>query len=150
MAAEARHASRILALQTHTAAEHLAGASLRFRRFIDAQLQIYAGCASDECAYLYAAVALDLPRRGLYALGGGASALARSLTDSIRHSGGRVRFDATALRLAFDADGRVAGVDLLSGETSAPRAPSSAISPSGTPTANSSARRARPAACASV
>ncbi|HZH89471.1 MAG TPA: NAD(P)/FAD-dependent oxidoreductase [Pyrinomonadaceae bacterium] len=117
MAAEARQASRILALQTHTAAEHLAGASLRFRRFIDAQLQIYAGCASDECAYLYAAVALDLPRRGLYALGGGASALARSLTDSIKQSGGRVRFDATALRLAFDADGRAAGVDLLSGES---------------------------------
>jgi len=117
LAAEARLASRILALQTHTAAQHLADASARFRRFVDAQLQIYAGCASDECAYLYAAVALDLPRRGLYALRGGASALARALTDSIKHSGGRVRFDTTALRLAFDADGRAAGVDLLSGET---------------------------------
>ncbi|HEV2881183.1 MAG TPA: NAD(P)/FAD-dependent oxidoreductase [Pyrinomonadaceae bacterium] len=117
MATEARHASRVLALQTHTAAEHLAAASTRFRRFIDAQLQIYAGCASDECAYLYAAVALDLPRRGLYALRGGASALARALTDSIKLSGGRIRFDTTALRLAFDADGRAAGVDLLSGET---------------------------------
>ncbi|HEX8128085.1 MAG TPA: FAD-dependent oxidoreductase [Pyrinomonadaceae bacterium] len=117
LAAEVRHASRILALQTQTAAAHLAAASLRFRRFVDAQLQIYAGCASEECAYLYAAVALDLPRRGLYALGGGAGALARALTDSIKHSGGRVRFDTTALRLAFDADGRVAGVDLLSGES---------------------------------
>jgi C-3',4' desaturase CrtD len=117
MAAEARHASRILALQTHTAAEHLRGASTRLRRFVDAQLQIYAGCASDECAYLYAAVALDLPRRGLYALRGGAAALARSLTDSIKQSGGRVRFDTTALRLAFDAGGRVAGVELLSGES---------------------------------
>ncbi|HEY1404363.1 MAG TPA: hypothetical protein VGB05_09575, partial [Pyrinomonadaceae bacterium] len=100
-----------------TAAEHLAAASLRFRRFIDAQLQIYAGCASDECAYLTAAVALNLPRRGLYALRGGATSLARALTDSITRSGGRVRFDTTALRLAFDADGRVAGVDLLSGES---------------------------------
>lgn len=117
VAAEARHASRILALQTHTAAEHLDGTSLRFRRFVDAQLQIYAGCASDQCAYLYAAVGLNLPLRGLYALHGGASALARSLTDSIKHSGGRVRFDTTALRLAFDAEGRVAGVDLLSGES---------------------------------
>ncbi|HEX8635443.1 MAG TPA: NAD(P)/FAD-dependent oxidoreductase [Pyrinomonadaceae bacterium] len=117
LAAEARHASRILALQTHTTAAHLAAASPRFRRFVDAQLQIYAGCASDECAYLYAAVALDLPRRGLYALRGGASALARALEDSIKLSGGRVRFDTTALRLAFDAGGRVAGVELLSGES---------------------------------
>ncbi len=117
LAAEARHASRILALQTHTVAAHLAGTSARFRRFIDAQLQIYAGCASDECAYLHAAVALNLPLRGLYALRGGAAALARALTESIKLSGGRVRFDTTALRLAFDATGRVAGVDLLSGET---------------------------------
>jgi C-3',4' desaturase CrtD len=116
-AAEARHASRILAMQTHTAAEHLAGASPRFRRFIDAQLQIYTGCASDECAYLYAAIALNLPQRGLYALRGGAAALARSLTDSIKRSGGRVRFDTSVLRLAFDANGRAAGVDLLSGES---------------------------------
>lgn len=117
LAAEARHASRVLALQTHTAGEHLTATSTRFRRFIDAQLQIYAGCASDECAYLYAAVALNLPRRGLYALSGGASTLARALTDSIKLSGGRIRFDTTALRLAFDADGRAIGVDLLSGET---------------------------------
>jgi C-3',4' desaturase CrtD len=117
LAAEARHAPRVLALQTHTAAAHLAHTSARFRRFVDAQLQIYAGCASDECAYLFAAVALDLPRRGLYGLAGGASALARTLADSVKHSGGRVRFDTTALRLAFDPDGRVAGVELLSGET---------------------------------
>lgn len=118
LATDARLASRILAAQQHTAAEHLTGASLRFRRFIDAQLQIFAGCASDECAYLYAAVALDLPRRGLYSLGGGASALTRALTDSIKQSGGTVRFDTTALRLAFEEGGRVAtGVTLLSGET---------------------------------
>ena len=117
LAAEPRHASRLLALQTHTAAEHLAAASTRFRRFIDAQLQMYANCASDECAYLYAAIALDLPHRGLYALRGGASALARALTEAIKLSGGRVRFDTTALRLAFDAGGRAVGVDLLSGES---------------------------------
>ncbi|HYP02078.1 MAG TPA: NAD(P)/FAD-dependent oxidoreductase [Pyrinomonadaceae bacterium] len=118
LATEARLASRVLASQQHTAAEHLAGASLRFRRFIDAQLQIFAGCASDECAYLYAAVALDLPHRGLYALGGGASALTHALTESIKQSGGTVRFDTTALRLAFDANAsRAVGVTLLNGET---------------------------------
>ncbi|HEV2799773.1 MAG TPA: NAD(P)/FAD-dependent oxidoreductase [Pyrinomonadaceae bacterium] len=117
LAAEPRHAARILALQTQTTAQHLADTSTRFRRFIDAQLQIYAACTSDECAYLYAAMALDLPRRGLYSLRGGARALTRALTDSIRQSGGRVRFDTTALRLAFDSSGRIMGVDLLSGET---------------------------------
>lgn len=117
MATEARHASRVLALQQHTAAQHLAHTSHRFRRFIDAQLQIFAGCASNECAYLYAVVALDLPRRGMYALPGGASAIAHALTDSIKRSGGRVRFDTTALRLAFDESGRAVGVTLLNGET---------------------------------
>ena len=117
MAMEARHASRVLALQQHMAAQHLANASHRFRRFIDAQLQIFAGCASDECAYLYAAVALDLPRRGMYALRGGASAIAHALTDSIKQSGGTVRFDTTALRLTFDESGRASAVMLLSGET---------------------------------
>jgi phytoene dehydrogenase-like protein len=117
LASEARHASRILALQQHTAAQHLVGASPRFRRFIDAQLQMFAGCASDECAYLYAAVALNLPRRGLYSIRGGASALAGALTISIKQSGGTLRFDTTALRLAFDAGGRANGVTLLNGET---------------------------------
>jgi prolycopene isomerase len=117
MAMEGRYAARILTLQQHTAAQHLTGTSPRFRRFIDAQLQIFAGCASDECAYLYAAVALDLPRRGLYALRGGASALTDALTDSIKRSGGRIRFDTTALRLAFDKGGCATGVTLLNGET---------------------------------
>ncbi|HEV7904223.1 MAG TPA: NAD(P)/FAD-dependent oxidoreductase [Pyrinomonadaceae bacterium] len=118
LATEARHASRILALQEHTVAQHLAGASPRFRRFVDAQLQMFAGCASGECAYLYAAVALNLSRRGLYAIRGGASALARALTSSIKQNGGTLRFDTTALRLAFDAGGgRTNGVTLLNGET---------------------------------
>lgn len=117
MASEARHASRVLASQQHTAAQHLADASPRFRRFIDAQLQMFAGCASDECAYLYAAVALNVARRGLYSIRGGASALTSALTDSIRQSGGTLRFDTTALRLAFDARGRAVGVTLLNGET---------------------------------
>lgn len=117
VASEARHASRILASQQDTAARHLSGASPRFRRFVDAQLQMFAGCASDECAYLYAAVALNLPRRGLYSIRGGASALTRALTDSIKDNGGTLRFDTTALRLAFDSGGRATGVTLLNGET---------------------------------
>lgn len=117
IAAEARHAPRVLALQQHTAAQHLVGASPRFRRFVDAQLQMFAGCASEECAYLSAAVALNLPRRGLYSIRGGASALVDSLTSSIKQNGGTLRFDTTALRLAFDPGSRPTGVTLLNGET---------------------------------
>ncbi|HVF55313.1 MAG TPA: NAD(P)/FAD-dependent oxidoreductase [Pyrinomonadaceae bacterium] len=116
IAREARISSRVLARMNQTAAEHLQQTSTRFRRFVDVQLQIFAQVPSDECAYLYAAVALMQPRRGMYAIGGGASSLIDALVDSIKLSGGTVRFDSTVLRLVYDAGGRAAGVDLLSGE----------------------------------
>lgn len=113
---EARIASRVLGAMNRTAADYLEGTSTRFRRFIDVQLQIFAQCASRECAYLYAAVALMLPRAGMYSMRGGAQALADSLVEAIRKSGGSVRLNTTVLRLAYDAGGQVKGVDLLSGE----------------------------------
>jgi C-3',4' desaturase CrtD len=116
LAKQARAAPKILAAMNHTAERHLAGASARFRLFVDAQLRLFSQDAADSCAYLYAAVALSQARRGLYALRGGGRALADSLADSIKKSGGAVRLNATALRLVFDARGRAAGVDLLSGE----------------------------------
>ena len=81
-----------------------------------AQLQIFAQGASDDCAYLYACVALTLPLRGMYAMRGGAQSLANALVAAIKKSGGTVRLNTTALRLAFDERGRAAGVELLSGE----------------------------------
>ena len=116
LASEPRLAPRVLASMLHTAAQHLRQTSDRFRRFIDAQLQIFGLRPSGECAFLYAAIALAQPLRGMYAIRGGAQALAGALTESIRRSGGAVRFDSTALRLAFDAGGAVRGIDLLSGE----------------------------------
>src|ERR1051325_2578397 len=115
--AEARIASRVLGAMNRTTDEYLAGTSARFRRFIDVQLQIFAQRASQECAYLYAAVALMLPRAGMYSMRGGAQALADALVEAIRQSGGTVRLNTTVLRLAHDAVGRARGVDLLSGET---------------------------------
>lgn len=114
---EARLSSTILARAGETAAPRLANTSARFRRFVDAQLQIFAQVPSDECAYLYAAVALAQPLRGMYAIAGGAQALADTLADALKRSGGTIRLNATALRLAFDSRGRAAGVELLSGET---------------------------------
>lgn len=116
-AAEPRLAPRVLAARADAAAKHLEGTSARFRHFIDAQLQLYAQTPSDSCAYLYAAVALTEPLRGMHALRGGGRALADALAESIKKSGGTVRLDTTALKLAFDASGRAAGVTLLSGET---------------------------------
>jgi C-3',4' desaturase CrtD len=114
---EARIAPRILSAMTHTAAQHLTRTSTRFRRFIDAQLQIFAQCDSASCAYLYAAIALTIPRRGMYSLRGGAAALTHALLEAIKRSGGTVRLNTTALRLSYDRSGRATGVDLLSGET---------------------------------
>ncbi|HEY0379193.1 MAG TPA: NAD(P)/FAD-dependent oxidoreductase [Pyrinomonadaceae bacterium] len=113
---EIRVARRVLTGLKQTAAPHLARASHRFRRFVDVQLQIFGQRDSSECAYLYAAVALMMPRWGMYAIRGGASGLADRLTESLKRSGGTVRFNAPVLRLAYDAAGRAAGVDLLSGE----------------------------------
>ncbi|MCA1593423.1 MAG: NAD(P)/FAD-dependent oxidoreductase [Acidobacteria bacterium] len=116
IASEPRLSSRILACMNQTAAQHLSGASTRFRRFVDVQLQIFAQCPSESCAYPYAAIALTLPLRGMYAMRGGASALVEALVESIRRSGGTIRFDTPVLRLAYDSGGRATGVDLLSGE----------------------------------
>ena len=116
-ATEPRLFTRILAAREETAAPHLSHASSRFRRFVDAQLQIYAQAPSEECSYLYAALALAQPYRGMYAIEGGAQARADALAESVRRCGGRLRLDSTALRVAIDARGRAIGVDLISGES---------------------------------
>jgi phytoene dehydrogenase-like protein len=115
-ASDPRAYRRLTAARAETVAEHLAGTSRRFRAFLDAQLRAFALAPADECSYPFAASALTAPLRGLYSLRGGAPALADALTDSIKRSGGAVRFDAPVLRLAYDAAGRAVGVDLLSGE----------------------------------
>jgi phytoene dehydrogenase-like protein len=111
-----RAAPRILSAMRHTAGDRLAGTSARFRSFIDAQLQLFAATPAGVCSYLYAAVALTEPLRGLYALGGGGQLLADRLAELISGSGGVIRLNSTALRLVFDSAGRAAGIDLLSGE----------------------------------
>ncbi|MCU1265318.1 MAG: hypothetical protein JWM21_1636 [Acidobacteria bacterium] len=112
-----RTAARLRSLASDTTAQHLAGVSLRFRRFIDAQLQTFAQSSADDCAYLYACAVLALRTRGLFEMRGGGAALAATLAASIRKSGGTIRLNTPALRLAYDSEGRAAGVHLLSGET---------------------------------
>lgn len=54
----------------------------------------------------------------LYSIEGGPASVAERLAESIKKSGGTLRLNSPALRLAYDQTGqRAIGVDLLSGET---------------------------------
>ncbi|MCA1815633.1 MAG: FAD-dependent oxidoreductase [Acidobacteria bacterium] len=107
----------LAAARGQTVAGRLEGAPARFRRFVDAQLQLFALCAGEECSVATAAEVFAHARRAHYAIEGGAAALADALVESVRRSGGTVRFDTTALRLAEPAHLSATGVVLLSGET---------------------------------
>jgi phytoene dehydrogenase-like protein len=101
----------------HTATNtHFADCSLRFRRFIDVQLQTLTQCTSDRLSLAAAARALMLPRRGIWTIQGGAQALADALAESFKKCGGTMRMNAPVLRLAYGSDGQPMGVDLLTGE----------------------------------
>ncbi len=114
---EGRVAAEIWSSIQQTTADRLDGVSARFRSFIDVQLQALAQAASAEVAYLYAALTLTAPLEGMFAIHGGAEALANSLMESIKRSGGKVRLDTPVLRLSYDSRGQAQGLDLLSGET---------------------------------
>lgn len=114
---EGRLGAEILKSSQQSVLEHLEGLPLRFRRFIDVQLQALAQGSSAQVPYLRAALSLGGPRAGMFAVRGGASALANRLADSIKKSGGRIRLDTPVLRLAYNSSGAAIGVDLLSGET---------------------------------
>ena len=107
-------------LDQATANQHLASlmtdCSTRFGRFIDVQLQTFTQTASGQCQLERAALALTTPRRGMWAIRGGAQALADVLAASLKQSGGSLRLNAPVLRLAYGSDGLPVGVDLLSGE----------------------------------
>src|SRR2546423_12952228 len=94
---------------------YLQNCSLRFRSFVDAQLQAFLQCSTDTCSLESAADILN-PRRGFWSIEGGAQRLADALAESIKQSGGTVRLNAPVLRLAYGSDGQPTGVDLLNGE----------------------------------
>jgi len=94
---------------------NLAHLSLRFRRFIEVQLQTLLQCASDECSNQMAAAALDV-RRKFWSIEGGAQSLIDTLLHSFKRSGGKLRLDSPVLRLAYGSDALPIGVDLLNGE----------------------------------
>ena len=109
-------AGRLFNARNHATLDYLEGTSFRFRRFIDAQLQVLVQANMHECQFLYSSLALNVLRRGNFWIRGGAPALAQKLTESITASGGKIRFDTPVLRLAYNSSGCAIGVDLLSGE----------------------------------
>jgi phytoene dehydrogenase-like protein len=102
---------------TEPVSAFLINTSLRFRQFIDAQLQLLTQSTSEVCNFELAALALTTARRSSFSIKGGAAALANSLADAIKQHGGRIRLNSPVLRLAYDSAADVRGVDLLTGET---------------------------------
>lgn len=99
-----------------SAGDQLSATSLRFQRFIDVQLQTLIQRTSADCSLAEAATALKVPLNGMFAIRGGAQALGDVLASSFKEHGGTLRLNSAVLRLAYQADGSVTGVDLLSGE----------------------------------
>lgn len=75
-----------------TARSRLRGHPNRLRLFVDGQLLISAQMESDRANALYAASALDLPRRGAGHLEGGMGRMADVLVQAVRANGGLVHF----------------------------------------------------------
>jgi phytoene dehydrogenase-like protein len=101
--------------QKQPLASSLKECSIRFRSFIDAQLQMFGQSSSDECPLNAAADILD-PRRTFWSIHGGAQRLADSLVEAFKRNGGALRLNAAVLRFAYGSDGSPTGVDLLTGE----------------------------------
>jgi phytoene dehydrogenase-like protein len=93
---------------------YLAQCSLRFRRFIDVQLQLLTQRPSDECTYDDAA--RELGPKSYWGIKGGAQSLADALATSLKTSGGNLRLNSPVLRFAYGPDGSPTGIDLLNGE----------------------------------
>ncbi len=79
---------------------HLGGASRRLRQYVDGQLLISAQATSERANALYAAAALDMPRRGVAHVRGGIGKLAEALADAVRRHGGRVHTRQAVTRVA--------------------------------------------------
>jgi len=78
---------------------HLPDALPQLRQFVDAQLLISAQTTSRSANALYAAAALDLPRRGVVHLEGGMGAIAQTLAQAIREHGGGVHLRQEVTRI---------------------------------------------------
>lgn len=98
------------------AASHLPKDDPRLRLFVDGQLLISAQTTSGHANALYAAAALDLPRRGVVQVAGGMGALAQTLVESVWRNGGRVLYRQEAVGVRMQSGVPVA-VDTRRGDS---------------------------------
>ncbi len=90
------------------ASAHLLSSSPRLRQFVDAQLLISAQATSASSNALYAASALDLPRRGVVHLEGGMGAIAECLAQAVHRNGGQVQYRNQVTRIVMERGSPVA------------------------------------------
>lgn len=74
----------------------------RLVEFLDGQLLISAQTTTQSANALYAASALDLPRRGVVHLPGGIGTIARDLVKAVTAAGGKVFFRQEATKILFE------------------------------------------------
>ncbi|MCS6872253.1 MAG: NAD(P)/FAD-dependent oxidoreductase [Anaerolineae bacterium] len=74
------------------------------RTFIDAQLLISAQTTSRNANALYGAIAVDLPRVGVYHPHGGIGTIARQLAEALAAHGGRIIYRHAVTRIERHAD----------------------------------------------
>ncbi len=75
------------------------------RTFLDAQLLISAQTTSTDANALYAAAALDLPRRGVAHVQGGIGAIAQTLAEAVENHGGQVLYRKPVEQIRRHPDG---------------------------------------------
>lgn len=109
---------QIKAAAQQSLASLLTNTSPRFRRFVDAQLRLLIGLASDRCSSVSAARALISQARsgGIYEICGGSIEMIKILITALREKGATVRCNAAARRFVYDARGNISGAELMTGE----------------------------------
>ncbi|TFH37821.1 MAG: FAD-dependent oxidoreductase [Anaerolineales bacterium] len=95
---------------------HLQNADENLKLLIDAQLLISAQTTSEYANALYAAAALDLPRRGAALLAGGMGAIGTRLAQAVEDNGGQVRYRKRVQHVHQQSDG-VVSIELQRGES---------------------------------
>lgn len=95
----ARQLPALIKAGTSSVSRYLNEANQALRLFIDAQLLISAQTTSASANALYAAAALDLPRRGIVHLTGGMGAIASELAAAVETHGGEVRYRSEVTRV---------------------------------------------------
>jgi C-3',4' desaturase CrtD len=92
---------KLVAAARRSLAHYLPPEDPALRQFIDGQLLISAQTTSVHANALYAAAALDLPRRGIVAVEGGMGGIAATLARAVESAGGRVYYRQRVKRVLF-------------------------------------------------